>query len=71
MPRTERFPDPEYVVHDVIGEWELDRGYDIHATDRHELSLLLIRAFTETYGVMRIRNDHYVLMPAEKPVRAA
>ena len=71
MTRTERFPAPEYVVHDVIGEWELDRGYDILATDRHDLAVMLVRALGESYGTTRIFNDHFVLVPSERPLRAA
>lgn len=62
---------PAPLVHDVIGEWELEYGYDINAQDRYLLAEMLVKAFAEEYGVMRIKDDHYTLLPAEPVLKAA
>lgn len=59
------------LVHDVIGEWECEYGYDINAQDRYLLAQMLTRAFADEYGTTRIKNDHYTLIPADPPLEAA
>jgi hypothetical protein len=62
---TSRFRAFRYLVHDMIGEWELDRGYDIHDSDRALLAMRLVDAFRAEYGMVRIKDDHYTLIPAD------
>jgi hypothetical protein len=57
------FRIPRELVHDLIGEWECEYGYDIKAKDRHDLAERLIAGFYEEYGRTRIYDAHYALLP--------
>jgi hypothetical protein len=59
------------VVHDIIGEWELEHGYTIDADDRYALAVLLVTALGDEYGTTRIFNSHYTLIPAIGPTLGA
>lgn len=66
-----RFRTVAHLVHDVVGEWELNCGYDIVDSDRALLAMRIVDAFKIEYGIARVHNDNYVLMPAELPTNDA
>jgi hypothetical protein len=65
------FRDPQYVIHDIMLEWEQEYGYDIPAEDRLILAQRIVRGLGDEYGTTRIYNDHYSLIPAIGPTLGA